>query len=158
MSHRKNHRRVGNKFPLMATHWFPLLLINDLILPILGIGFHYITTLVPVTCLCCAHALEDLEPIGMIWAAARQNQQNDACAQERLRSGWASAQSDKGLRCPPEEALYPWLAIKRTANPLIRLGDCPGWSESSLGTHVLLLVLSCGCSFQTYSYMYCHRS
>ena len=35
---------------------------------------------------------------------------------------------------------------------LIRLGRCTGWSESSLGAHVILLVLSCGGSFciQTY--------
>ena len=30
---------------------------------------------------------------------------------------------------------------------LIRLGGCPGWSESSLGAHVILLVLWCGGSF-----------
>ena len=31
----------------------------------------------------------------------------------------------------------------RTAETLIRLGGCPGWSESSLGAHATLLVLSC---------------
>ena len=36
----------------------------------------------------------------------------------------------------------------RTAKTLIRLGGCPGWSESSLGTHVILLVLSWGGSDQ----------
>ena len=30
----------------------------------------------------------------------------------------------------------------RTAETLIRLGRCPGWSESSLGPHAILLVLS----------------
>ena len=30
----------------------------------------------------------------------------------------------------------------RTAKTLIRLGGCPGWSESSLGAHAMLLVLS----------------
>ena len=34
---------------------------------------------------------------------------------------------------------YPLNAQRR----LIRLGGCPGWSESSLGAHVILLVLSC---------------
>ena len=39
--------------------------------------------------------------------------------------------------------------FKRTAKTLIRLGGCPGWSESSLGAHAILLVLSrCG-SFAT---------
>ena len=35
----------------------------------------------------------------------------------------------------------------RTAKTLIRLGGCPGWSESSLGAHAILLVLSWGGSF-----------
>ena len=35
----------------------------------------------------------------------------------------------------------------RTAKTLIRLGGCPGWSESSLGAQVSLLVLSRGGSF-----------
>ena len=34
-----------------------------------------------------------------------------------------------------EEALGQSLPIKRTAMTLIRLGECPGWSESSLDTH-----------------------
>ena len=38
-------------------------------------------------------------------ATARQNQQNDLCAQRRLKSGWASAPSDQSLRCPHEETL-----------------------------------------------------
>ena len=40
-------------------------------------------------------------------AASRQNQQNGMCAQQRLRSAWASAQSDQSLRCPREESLGP---------------------------------------------------
>ena len=43
--------------------------------------------------------------------------------------------------------LWHWLPTERTAKTLIRLGGCPGWSESSLGAHVILLVLSCGGSF-----------
>ena len=58
---------------------------------------------------------------------------NWLCAQRRLRSAWASAQSDQSLRCPHEESLDPYLPIKCTAKTLIRLGGCPGWSESSLG-------------------------
>ena len=38
---------------------------------------------------------------------------------------------------------YPLSAQQR----LIRLGRCPGWSESSLGTHAILLVLSCRGSY-----------
>ena len=38
---------------------------------------------------------------------------------------------------------YPLSAQRR----LIRLGVCPGWSESPLGAHAILLVLSWGSSF-----------
>ena len=41
------------------------------------------------------------------WAALWQNQQNGMCAQRRLRSDWASTQSDQRLRCPHEESLCP---------------------------------------------------
>ena len=68
------------------------------------------------------------------------------CAQQRLRSAWASAQSDQSLRCPHEESLGQ-LPFKRTAKTLIRLDGCPFWSESSLGWHVILLVLSWGGSY-----------
>ena len=57
------------------------------------------------------------------------------CAQRRLWLAWASAQSDQSLRCPHEETLGPLLPIERKAKTLIRLGGCPGWSESSLGAH-----------------------
>ena len=56
-------------------------------------------------------------------------------AQRRLRSAWASAQSDQSLRCPHEECLGPQVPIELTAKTLIRLGGCPGWFESSLGAH-----------------------
>ena len=44
------------------------------------------------------------------WAASWKNQQNGMCAQRRLRSAWASAQSesaqsDQSLRCLHEEKL-----------------------------------------------------
>ena len=68
------------------------------------------------------------------WATTWQNQQNK-CAQRRLRSAWGSAQSDQSLRCPHEDTLGPQLPTERTAKTLIRLGGCPGWSESSLGAH-----------------------
>ena len=81
-----------------------------------------------------------------MWATAWQSQQNDLCAQRRLRSAWASAQSDHRLGCPHEEALGPLLPIEHTAKTPITLGRCPGWSESLLGPHIILLVLSCGSS------------
>ena len=42
-----------------------------------------------------------------IWATAWQHQQNDLCAQRRLRSALASALSDQSLRCPHEKTLGP---------------------------------------------------
>ena len=77
------------------------------------------------------------------WAAAWQNQQNDLCIQRRLRSAWATTQSDQSLHCPHEESLGPYLPTEHTAKTLIKLGGCPGWSESSLGMQVILLGLSC---------------
>ena len=57
------------------------------------------------------------------------------CAQPRLRSAWASTQSDQSLRCALNGQLRTQGCFVRTAKTLIRLGRCPGWSESSLGTH-----------------------
>ena len=59
------------------------------------------------------------------------------CAQRRLRSAWTSSQSDQSLRCPHEESLGLKLPSDRTSKTLIRLGRCPGWSESSLGAYPL---------------------
>ena len=64
-----------------------------------------------------------------IWATSWQNQQN------------GSGQSDQSLRCQIVEA------TERTAKTLIRLRGCPGWYWSSLGAHVILLVLLKGGSF-----------
>ena len=41
------------------------------------------------------------------WAVSWQSQQNGMCAQRRLKSALASAQSDQSLRCPLEESLDP---------------------------------------------------
>ena len=50
-----------------------------------------------------------------MWAASWQNQHNNLCAQRRLRSAWASAQSDQSLRFPHGESSGPCLSTKRTA-------------------------------------------
>ena len=69
------------------------------------------------------------------WAAAWQNQQNAMCTRRRLRSAWASAQSDQSLcGCPgwSESSLcIQWVAkdpafLHAAAKTLIRLG---GWSD-----------------------------
>ena len=54
-------------------------------------------------------------------------------AQRRLRSAWASTQSDQSLRCALNGSLRTQGFFMRTVKTLIRLGGCPGWSESSLG-------------------------
>ena len=146
------------------------------------------------------------------WAGVWQNQHNDLCPQRRLRSAWASAQSDQCLCCAymwtlpdhqggslkwalkfllkhttvyqnfkisliwiknfPIYFLHFWkTSLKWKENlpdallllitcmavcimgsqglgaslcgeqRLIRLGECPSWSESSLCAQVILLVL-----------------
>ena len=90
------------------------------------------------TTTCCSLTWHWQRPVktftkSYIWAVLWQNQQSGTCAQGRLRSAWASAQSDQSLRCPHEESLGPYLPTERTAKTLIRLGGCPGWSEPSLG-------------------------
>ena len=80
-----------------------------------------------------------LSPNIVIWAASWYDQQKDLCAQRRLRSVWASIQSDQSLSCRPEETFGPQLSIGHTAKTVIRLGGCPGWSESSLGAQPLCL-------------------
>ena len=69
------------------------------------------------------------------------------CAQWRPRSAWASTQSDQSLRCAGHGQLRTQAFFMQTGKTLIRLGGCPGWSESSLGAHAILLVLSQGGSY-----------
>ena len=68
------------------------------------------------------------------------------CAQRRLRSAWASAQSDQSLRSPHEESLGPYQPIERTAKT-----DQTGWMPRLIwvfaGHTATLLVLSWGGSF-----------
>ena len=45
--------------------------------------------------MCCIFRLEE----EAFWVTLWQNQQNDLCAQRRLRSAWASAQSDQSSMC-----------------------------------------------------------
>ena len=61
------------------------------------------------------------------------------CAQRRLRSAWASAQSDQSLRCPPEETLGPYLPIELTAKTLIRPDEADAQADLSLRSILLIL-------------------
>ena len=60
-------------------------------------------------------------------------------SQRRLRS---SVQSGQSLCCPLEETWGPKLPIERPSKSQLRLGGCPGWSESSLGAHIIVFVFS----------------
>ena len=53
------------------------------------------------------------------WACARQNQQNDMRAQQRLRSAWVSAQADQSLRWAHRSFRWfvmHWLTYKEREN------------------------------------------
>ena len=69
------------------------------------------------------------------------------CAQRRLRSACASAQSDQRLPCPHDDTLGPQLPTEHPAKTLIRLGGFPGGSESWLSAHAISFVLSWGGSY-----------
>ena len=58
------------------------------------------------------------------------------CAQRILRSALASTQSDQSVLCAQRVAKLSSCGQSR----LIKLGGCPGWSESSLDAHAILLV------------------
>ena len=70
----------------------------------------------------------------LIWAALWQNQQNGMCAQRRLRSAWASVQSD-------QSSLFAWRKLGSLATHWAHGEDSdqtgriirPVWSESLLG-------------------------
>ena len=59
-------------------------------------------------------------------------QQKDLCTQRRLRSATASAQSDQSLHC----------ALWQAKDPSRFQVNIEDWSESLLGTYVILLVWS----------------
>ena len=61
------------------------------------------------------------------------------CVQWRLRSAWASAQSDQSSVCTQWLAKDP--SFLHADSETDQIGWCPGWSESSLGAFAILLVL-----------------
>ena len=58
----------------------------------------------------------------------QNDQHNDMCALQRLRSAWASTQSDQSF-------------FIRTAKTLIRLGGCPGWAFAGRTGHFVGFVM-----------------
>ena len=65
-------------------------------------------------------------------AVTWENVPSDMCAQRRLRSACASAQSALSLRCPHEATLHPWLSKMCPEKILIKLSEWSDRSESSL--------------------------
>ena len=61
------------------------------------------------------------------------------CAQERLKSAWASCQSDQSRSCSYKETLHRLSKIC-LVKIWISLHECTGWSESLLGPHVQMYV------------------
>ena len=68
-----------------------------------------------------------------IWDASWQNQQNDCAPNE---------DSDQPGHPPSLIRVFAVRSIGSEGPKLSSCG-CPGWSESSLGAHAILLVLSC---------------
>ena len=72
-----------------------------------------------------------------IWATEWENVPSGMCAQRRLKTSCASAQSDQSLRCPHEEILHPWLSKKCPVRIMIEPREYATWSESEKG-HFLI--------------------
>ena len=83
----------------------------------------------------------------LIWAPTWENVPSYMCAQRRLKSACASAQSDLSLPYPHGQILHLCLSKMCQMKSLIRLFECAGWSESSVGAFVnarfLILRLIC---------------
>ena len=56
-----------------------------------------------------------------IWAVAWQNQQNNLCTQQRLRSAWASALPDQSLR---------WWIVGSSATHWVHCEDWSDWADA----------------------------
>ena len=65
------------------------------------------------------------------------------CVPSKLRSAWASAPSDQSLLCT-QWVVKDSSFLHVDSEDTDQTDGCPGWSESLLGTHATLLVLSWG--------------
>ena len=70
----------------------------------------------------------------------KKEKQNGMCAHRRLRSAWASAQSDQSFRCPHEESLDPYLPFERTVEDSDQTGRMPWliWVFAGRKDHLLV--------------------
>ena len=81
--------------------------------------------------------------IKLKWAATWQNQESDcAPSKDSDQPGQPPVWSESSLCAQwvaKVQCFFMW-----TVKTLIRLDECPRWSESSLGVQVIFLVLPCG--------------
>ena len=97
---------------------------------------------------CIIRNIPTINRLTIIWTATLEIVPPDVCAQQRLKSVCVSAESYQSHHSPREVTLHPCLSRMRIANILIRLCECAGWSESSLGAHILKYVYRlCGALF-----------
>ena len=85
-----------------------------------------------LNCLSAAHQVKDVR------ASAWQNLQNSMCAQRRTHISLGIRPVWSEFLLSARRMVGYFLPVERTAKTLIRLGGCPGWSESSLDAHVIL--------------------
>ena len=88
------------------------------------------------------HYMQAIRVIHISWADTHQNQQNDMCAQQRLRLAWASPSLIRVFTVC--SVVKGPMFLHSDGEDSDQTGRMPGWSKSSLGTQVILLVLSCG--------------
>ena len=131
---------LGDKWCFLASVNF-----NFIIHPVFVIWTVYATVL-PGRLTVIDSAVSERFPV-INWAVTWQNQQSECAPSED--SGQPGRQPRLiSLRCVLNGYLRTQCFFMRTATTLIRLGGCPGWSESLLCTQVSLLVLShCGYFF-----------
>ena len=72
------------------------------------------------------------------------------CAQQRLRSAWASAQSDQGLRCGLQCIAKDPSFLHADSGDSDQTGQMPRLIRVFAGRTLILLVLSCRGSFTDY--------
>ena len=103
---------------------------------------YVISTIIPQAGLNVTFILRSLArpKLKYVWAASWQNQQNDCASSEDSDQPVHPVWSESSL-CAQMGAKDPSLLHAD------RLSGCPGWSESSLGAHAILLVLSRGGSY-----------
>ena len=71
-----------------------------------------------------------------IWSQTWGNVPSDSCTRSKLKSGYASTQSEQCLRYLHDGNWHHLLPKMHPVKIQIRLRKCAVWSESSLGAHV----------------------